>query len=151
MRVLNFEPLYSRRSTVYNLPGFEPRLVDKAYLENLGVTVEPSEETLKALESGSDVFRRRYAEGLLIPRQRYGLAELDPAAVTPEIHNYTGRCPALTWEINPVRGCTVGCQYCLVSDGVHEQELLAYENYHLYVRRLLDEQNGPGSPNERHY
>ena len=151
MRVLNFEPLYSRRSTVYNLPGFEPRLVDKAYLENLGVTVEPSEETLKALEAGSDVFRRRYAEGLLIPRQRYGLAEFDPAAVTPEIHNYTGRCPALTWEINPVRGCTVGCQYCLVSDGVHEQELLAYENYHLYVRRLLDEQNGPGSPNERHY
>ena len=45
----------------------------------------------------------------------------------------------------------MGCQYCLVSDGVHEQELVAYDNYHLYVRRLLEEHNGPGSDNARHY
>ena len=136
---------------MYNLPGFDPGKVDKAYLQNLGVNVEPSEDTLCALAAGSEVFRRRFSENLLIPRQRYRLEELDPAAVSPELHNYTGRCPTLTYEINPVRGCTVGCQYCLVSDGVHEQELVAFDNYHLYVRRLLDEQNGPGSANQRHY
>ncbi len=117
----------------------------------LGVRVEPSEETLEALRRGSEVFERRFREHLLIPRQRFCLEDIAPASVTPEIHNYTGRCPTLTYEINPVRGCTVGCQYCLVSDGVHEQELMAYDNYHLYVRRLLEEHNGPGSDNARHY
>ena len=58
--MIEFEPFYSCRSTVYNLPGFEPGKVDKAYLQNLGVNVEPSEETLCALAAGSEVFRRRY-------------------------------------------------------------------------------------------
>ena len=120
-------------------------------MKALGVKVEPSEETLEALRRGSEVFERRFREHLLIPRQRFCLEDIAPASVTPEIHNYTGRCPSLTYEINPVRGCTVGCQYCLVSDGVHEQELVAYDNYHLYVRRLLEEHNGPGSDNARHY
>ena len=120
-------------------------------MKALGVRVEPSEETLEALRRGSEVFERRFREHLLIPRQRFCLENIAPASVTPEIHNYTGRCPTLTYEINPVRGCTVGCQYCLVSDGVHEQELVAYDNYHLYVRRLLEEHNGPGSDNARHY
>ena len=149
--MIDFEPVYSHRSTVYNLPGFEPGKVDGAYLKALGVRVEPSEETLEALRRGSEVFERRFREHLLIPRQRFCLEDIAPASVTPEIHNYTGRCPTLTYEINPVRGCTVGCQYCLVSDGVHEQELMAYDNYHLYVRRLLEEHNGPGSDNARHY
>lgn len=149
--MIDFEPVYSHRSTVYNLPGFEPGKVDGAYLKALGVGVEPSEETLEALRRGSEVFERRFREHLLIPRQRFCLEDIAPASVTPEIHNYTGRCPTLTYEINPVRGCTVGCQYCLVSDGVHEQELVAYDNYHLYVRRLLEEHNGPGSDNARHY
>ena len=149
--MIDFEPVYSHRSTVYNLPGCEPGKVDGAYLKALGVGVEPSEETLEALRRGSEVFERRFREHLLIPRQRFCLEDIAPASVTPEIHNYTGRCPTLTYEINPVRGCTVGCQYCLVSDGVHEQELMAYDNYHLYVRRLLEEHNGPGSDNARHY
>ena len=149
--MIDFEPVYSHRSTVYNLLGFEPGKVDGAYLKALGVGVEPSEETLEALRRGSEVFERRFREHLLIPRQRFCLEDIAPASVTPEIHNYTGRCPTLTYEINPVKGCTVGCQYCLVSDGVHEQELVAYDNYHLYVRRLLEEHNGPGSDNARHY
>ena len=149
--MIDFEPVYSHRSTVYNLLGFEPGKVDGAYLKALGVGVEPSEETLEALRRGSEVFERRFREHLLIPRQRFCLEDIAPASVTPEIHNYTGRCPTLTYEINPVKGCTVGCQYCLVSDGVHEQELMAYDNYHLYVRRLLEEHNGPGSNNARHY
>ncbi|MBR3075654.1 MAG: hypothetical protein IKH11_07895 [Bacteroidales bacterium] len=146
-----FEALYSHDISVYNLPGFRPQLVDSQYLEGLGVRIQPSPATLEALERGSRVFMKRFEEKLLIPRRRYVVAELDPLSVEKEIHNYTGRCPTLTWEINPVRGCGVGCQYCLVSDGVHEQELVAWSNYHLYVRRLLEEQNGPASPNQRHY
>ena len=146
-----FEPLYSKKLTVYDIPGFKPQLVDAEYLSSLGVQTEPSPETLKALKRGSEEFLKRFNERLLIPRQRYTEDEIDPEAITKEVHNYTGRCPALTWEINPVQGCGVGCQYCLVSDGVHEQELTAHSNYHLYVRRLLEEQNGPDSPNARHY
>ena len=148
---MQYEAFYSHSAQVYGLPGFEPQRTDAAYLRALGVSVQPSEETLGALEKGSDLFGRRYRERLLIPRTRFTTGEIDPSEVAPEIHNYTGRCPALTYEINPVGGCGVGCQYCLVSDGVHERELVAYDNYHLYVRRLLEEMNGPGSPNGEHY
>lgn len=146
-----FQPLYSHERTVYNIPGFRPETVDARYLQELGVKTQPSPETLEALRQGSLVFEKRFNERLLIPRPRYTLAQIDPAAVQKEVHNYTGHCPTLTWEVNPVKGCGVGCQYCLVSDGVHEQELCTWENYHLYVRRLLEEQNGPESPNKRHY
>ena len=146
-----YEPLYSHDLNVYGLPGFEPQIIDARYLSGLGVRAVPSEDTLEALRKGSVVFARRFNERLLIPRPRYALTETDTDAIQKEVHNYTGHCPTLTWEINPVRGCGVGCQYCLVSDGVHEQELTAWSNYHLYVRRLLEEQNGPESPNKRHY
>ena len=149
--MLNFEPLYSHDRNVYAFPEFEPQIVDELYLKRLGVHAEPSEGTLEALRNGSLVFARRFHDRLLLPRPRYSLADIDPGAIQKEVHNYTGHCPALTWEVNPVRGCGVGCQYCLVSDGVHEQELTAWNNYHLYVRRLLEEQNGPKSGNGRHY
>lgn len=148
---MRYTPFYSHSAEVYNLPGFEPRRVDAAYLKALGVSVEPSESTLEGLTRGSEIFSRRFRERKLIPVTGFETAEADPSALTPEIHNYTGRCPALTYEINPVRGCGVGCQYCLVTDGVHEQELVAYDNYHLYVRALLDRFNGPGSANANHY
>ena len=146
-----FQPFYPQGDNVYNLPGFAPAAVDGQYLEDLGVRVTPSPETLEALRKGSEVFLRRWETRTLIPRQRFGLDRIDPYTVQPEIHNYTGRCPTLTYEINPVGGCTVGCQYCLVSDGVHERELLAHENYHLYVRELLERENGEGSANKNHY
>ena len=146
-----YVPFYSHSDKVYNLPGFEPRIVDAGYLRDLGVKVEPSEQTLLALERGSRIFIRRLKEKTLIPYPRFSLSDIDPSSVKTEIHNYTGRCPALTFEINPVLGCGVGCQYCLVTDGVHEQALTAFGNYHLYVRQLLESQNGPDSPNANHY
>ena len=146
-----YEPFYSHSDKVYNLPGFEPRIVDADYLRELGVSVEPSEQTLKGLELGSRIFIKRLKEKTLIPYPRFTQTDIDPLSVKTEIHNYTGRCPALTFEINPVQGCGVGCQYCLVTDGVHEQALTAFRNYHLYVRQLLEEQNGPGSSNVNHY
>lgn len=151
MEFIEFLPLYRHRETVYNLEGFTPPVVDAAYLKALGVQVEPSESTLEGLRKGSEALRERLRSGVLIPRTRYALDDIDPETVRTEIHNYTGRCPTLTYEINPVEGCTVGCQYCLVTDGVHRQELIAHRNYHLYVRKLLQEQNGPGSPNANHY
>ena len=149
--MIPFQPFYPQGDNVYNLPGFAPAIVDEPYLRNLGVDVLPAPETLEGLRKGSEVFRCRWVSRTLIPRQRFGLDRIHPDTVQPEIHNYTGRCPTLTYEINPVGGCTVGCQYCLVSDGVHERELLAHENYHLYVRALLERENGAGSPNQNHY
>ncbi len=149
--ITSYEPFYSHPGRLYDLPGFSPRTVDAEYLASLGADPEPSEQTLRGLVRGSQLFASRYAARTLIPLTRFGTDSVDPASEQTLIHNYTGRCPALTFEINPVRGCGVGCQYCLVTDGVHEQPLVALENYHLYVRRLLEERNGPGSPNANHY
>jgi len=130
---------------VYNLEGFTPAIVDEHYLADLGVSVQPSEETLAGLKRGSELFIQRLESGTVIPRPNLEFAEID-LDTPPEIHNYTGRCPTLTYEINPVRGCNVGCMYCLVTDGVHEQQLVTYTNYDLYVRKMLEDHLG-----EQHY
>ena len=148
---MEFEAFYSRPGTVYNLPGFHPVSVDRRYLKDIGADVEPSEATVEGLVRGSQMLARKFAERTLIPQTSFSLESPDPASIVPEIHNYTGRCPALTYEINPVKGCGVGCQYCLVTDGVHVQDLVAYDNYHLYVRALLERFNGPESDNANHY
>ena len=142
MKTQTFKSLYSHETDIYNLPGFEPQIVDEKYLKDLGVQAEPSDECLAKLKEGSEVFIRRMKERTVVPIPQLLLTEADPESIDTEIHNYTGRCPTLTFEINPVKGCNVGCQYCLVTDGVHEQTLTACENYHLYVRKLLREMNG---------
>ena len=147
----DYSPLYVPETDLYRMDGFRPPLVDAAYLGRLGVRAQPSPDMLEGLERGSRIFARRLEERKLLPRTQFELIDIEPAEVVPEIHNYTGRCPTLTYEINPVRGCGVGCQYCLVTDGVHEQPLTAVRNYHLYVRRLLEEKNGAGSENRNHY
>ncbi len=139
--------LYEHDINAYNLEGFQPQIVDADYLKKLGVTIEPSEETLQGLIRGSKMFKKRLEEHCVIPKSVLYLEDCNPDAVETEIHNYTGRCPTLTFEINPIKGCHLGCQYCLVTDGVHEQKLVAYENYHLYVRKLLEEMNGACSEN----
>lgn len=151
MNPTSYTPFYTHGRNVYTLEGFRPGTVDMDYLRALGVKVRPSEETLEGLRRGSNMLRMGIERQNLIPRPCFRSVETDPGGIDTEIHNYTGRCPALTFEINPVLGCGVGCQYCLVTDGVHGQELTAISNYHLYVRRLLREKNGPGSSNERHY
>ena len=148
---IEYSPIYSGETDIYRLPDLAAHPIDAARLRELGVSVEPSAETLAGLARGSRLFAQRLKEHTLLPHTRYQLQDIDPATEEPEIHNYTGRCPTLTYEINPVKGCGVGCQYCLVTDGVHEQPLIALDNYHLYVRRLLAEKNGPGSENAPHY
>ena len=136
-KFIDYSPLYAGETDIYQFPDLATHPVDAARLRELGVSVEPSAETLAGLARGSRLFAQRLREHTLLPHTRYQLRDIDPATEEPEIHNYTGRCPTLTYEINPVKGCGVGCQYCLVTDGVHEQPLIALENYHLYVRRLL--------------
>ncbi len=135
--------LYSHAMDAYSMPGFVPQVVDEAYLKNLGITAMPSPETLQKLTEGSRIFQKRCEEKTVLPRSKAVLTEVDPDTHDTTIHNYTGSCPTLTFEINPVVGCNVGCQYCLVTDGVHEQEIKIYDNYDLYVRKLLKEMNGP--------
>ena len=142
MNDLEFKSLYSHETNIYSLAGFVPTIVDQAYLSELGVDMEAAPETLEGLKRGSEVFMRRLENKTVIPVSHLVLDEIDPEKVDTEIHNYTGRCPTLTFELNPVQGCNVGCQYCLVTDGVHEQTLTAHGNYHLYVRKLLREMNG---------
>ena len=148
---LDLTPCYPVSDSLRDLQDFTPPVVDRAYLQSLGVRVEPSDETLEALSRGSAWFRARLKGKTLFPVQRCRLESIDPETVETEIHNYTGRCPTLTYELNPVRGCGIGCQYCLVTDGVHEQPLVALENYPEYVARLLERENGPDSSNDRHY
>lgn len=137
-----FTNFYSHETNVYSMEGFEPQIIDQEYLDRLGVDAEPSAQTMAGLTNGSRIFMERVKNKTVIPVSHLVLEEIDPDNVETEIHNYTGRCPTLTFEINPVKGCNVGCQYCLVTDGVHEQTLTAYSNYHLYVRKLLKEMNG---------
>lgn len=144
---IEFSNYYSYETDVYSMDGFQPAIVDQDYLDALGVSVKPSQETLNGLVEGSRIFMKRIKNRTVIPVQHLVLEDIDPDSVETEIHNYTGRCPTLTFEVNPVKGCNVGCQYCLVTDGVHEQQLVAYSNYHLYVRKLLKEMNGtPDGP-----
>ncbi len=139
------ENISPNQRSVTHLSGLTPQVIDANYLNQLGVQIVPSTETLDGLLKGSQFFEERLANGTIVPRPRVELAEIDLNSQF-EIHNYTGACPVLTYEINPVVGCNVGCLYCLVTDGVHEQELKAYTNYHLLVRRILEEKKG-----EQHY
>ena len=139
---ITIDSFYSGKTDVYSLKDFVPQIVNEEYLNKLGVKAKPSEETLSALIRGSTLFMERIKNHTVIPVSKLRIETIDPDSIETEIHNYTGRCPTLTFEINPVKGCNVGCQYCLVTDGVHEQQMTAYENYHLYVRKLLEEMNG---------
>jgi len=142
---MQLENLCEHGMNVYNLPGFQPQIIDEEYLQKLGVTVIPSAETLQSLRCGSEIFMKRMEQKNVIPVPELELTKVDINSKL-EIHNYTGACPTLTYEINPVVGCNVGCLYCLVTDGVHENRLKAYTNYHLLVRRVLEEKY-----KEQHY
>lgn len=145
MGSFSLENIYTNEVSVNNLKGFKAKVVDMDYLNTLGVGTTPSEETLAALIKGSDMFIERLKNGTVIPRPLLELCEIDTGSEL-EIHNYTGACPTLTYEINPIKGCNVGCLYCLVTDGEHVNKIKAYTNYHLLVRRVLEEKY-----REQHY
>ena len=142
---MKLEPVYYHEPDVYNIPGFKPHITDREYLKNLGVKVNPDDDTVKWLLNGSQQFAQRLSAKTVIPHPVISVEKID-LDTELEIHNYTERCPTLTYEVSPVKGCMVGCLYCLVTDGVHEQPLIAYENYHELLTRFMETHK-----NEEHY
>lgn len=134
---MELQAIYHNRPDVYSLPGFRPKVIDAAYLNQLGVTARPLPEALAELEKGSRLFRDRLAAKTAIPALKTETAKVELGSEL-EVHNYTERCPVLTYEVSPVKGCQVGCLYCLVTDGVHETPLVVYDNYHELLTEALE-------------
>ena len=67
MKQMTFENFYQHDTDIYSLEGFSPVIVDRAYLEKLGVSVHASEETYAKLEAGSRVFMERWKNHTVIP------------------------------------------------------------------------------------
>jgi len=131
------QPIYYHEPDVYSIPGFKASTIDREYLKNLGISVKPDDDTIEGLIHGSELFIKRLKNKTVIPSPSVTLAKIDLDSEL-EIHNYTERCPTLTYEVTPVEGCMVGCLYCLVTDGVHEQPLVAYDNYHELLFRFME-------------
>ncbi len=126
---------------IYALDGFVPSLVDEGYLRGLGLDDMPSVETVEGLKRGSRMLEKRLRNRTLIPRPQFRQCLIDVDGEL-EVHNYTGACPTHTFEVSPMRGCHVGCLYCLVTDGSHEPEMLLYKNYAALMERVLEESDG---------
>lgn len=135
IRLTNLNP---KEFDIYSLKDFAPRIIDNGYLKRMKVNITPAKETLRGLYTGSELFIRRISEKRLFPELQTSIEEIDIESDL-EIHNYTGACPTLTYEISPVKGCNVGCLYCLVSDGVHDNMPVSYGNYDQLVARVLDD------------
>lgn len=131
------EPIYYHTPDVYSMEGFTPHIIDREYLQELGVKVIPDDDTIEGLIRGSQSFIKRLETKTVIPVP-YAVEEEISLDSQLEIHNYTDRCPTLTYEVSPVKGCMVGCLYCLVTDGVHEQQLVTYTNYDKLLTRLME-------------
>jgi len=83
------------------------------------------------------LFIQRLKAKTVIPSPKVSLKKIS-LDTELEIHNYTERCPTLTYEVTPVDGCMVGCLYCLVTDGIHEQPLVVYDNYHEMLKVFME-------------
>lgn len=134
---MKLEPIYYHEPDVYNMPDFKPHIIDREYLKSIGVTVEPDDDSIEGLIRGSKSFSLRLEQKTVIPSPSVTIKKID-LSENLDIHNYTNRCPTLTYEVTPVKGCMVGCLYCLVTDGVHEQPLTVYDNYHELLLRFME-------------
>lgn len=98
-------------------------------------------------ETWGDEIQRRYDQGVLWLETMIDKDQLYPKDIWEEadidvnsellIHNYTGACPTLTYEVSPVEGCHIGCLYCLVTDGHHQKPLTLYRNYDQLITNYL--------------
>ena len=124
-------PLYEKG---LHKEAFSPRILQESDLDG----IEVSDSVKRTALLGSEFFKKRFDEGKLFPKLECSFEEVNLAEELL-VHDYTGKCPAETFEINPVRGCNVGCAYCLVNDGIHEDPVV-YENYDRLVEKKLEEQ-----------
>jgi DNA repair photolyase len=127
----------AKAHSVYQLKNFRPVMIDECFLRELGVQDIDPEAALK-LREGSERFQRLYTNGALTPSPEFTHTEVsldDPL----EIHNYTGLCPTFVQEVTPSAGaCSIGCQYCLVTDGDHQARTTILDNYPELVARVLE-------------
>jgi len=131
---MELHPLYEKTTESPEGTSFAPRLLSAVDFTGTDV---PEAVVAKAV-SGSEFFKARYDKGILFPKLTCSFEEID-ASDELEVHNYTGQCPVQTFEINPVKGCSVGCAYCLVNDGVHDDPVV-YINYDKLIAKRLSEQ-----------
>jgi len=116
---MDLTPLYKYARVPNTDMPFKARVLTPPDFAGTGVSGAVVERAIL----GSEFFKSRYDSGTLFPKlfctfEETGLDE------DLEIHNYTGQCPVRTFEINPVKGCSVGCAYCLVNDGIHDDPVV---------------------------
>lgn len=117
-------------TSCYELENFKPITINTKMLDNLGIDYPVPEDVGSALEEASEWYRSLFENRVLNPATSYNLVLTDPEKEL-EIHNYTGICPTNVLEVSPAEGsCSVGCQYCLVTDGKHLKKTDVFSNYH---------------------
>jgi len=126
--MVEFE-IIQEREICYDLPNFKPIRIDAAFLKNAGINYQISDKTNEELIVGSERFKTLFGNRQLTPARNYAQKEIDINEEL-EIHNYTGMCPTNVLEVSPSIGaCSVACQYCLVTDGKHVQDIEVFEKY----------------------
>jgi len=121
--------LLNERKLCYQLEGFKPFRVDAEVLRQCGIDYPITEAVNRELIAGSEWYEMLFNNKALNPVKGY-VETLTDTDEELEIHNYTGICPTNVLEVSPSSGsCAAGCQYCLVTDGKHVQDIKAYKNY----------------------
>lgn len=130
--------LLEERKQCYQLEGFKPFYVDAEVLKGLGVDYLIPEEINNELIAGSEWYRMLFEQNSLHPRKGY-IERFTDVNEELEVHNYTGICPTNVLEVSPSSGsCSAGCQYCLVTDGKHVEEISLCKNYIVKLKNSLE-------------
>jgi DNA repair photolyase len=138
MSILTKTSLRESKNDLYEMKGFNPRIINQDYLNELKVSVRPSNETLEELKQGSMSFAEKYKKKAFIAKLSWQEKDI-PMDKPLKHHRYTCKCPTDILEVDPVVGCNVNCLYCLVTDGDHSAQKTVYKNYASYLNRRLQE------------
>lgn len=126
--MINFN-LLQERTICYQLENFKPIEISEKLLQKQGIDYPIAEKVLQELKTGYEWYNQLFQNRTLTPGKYYEEMQCQPDEEL-EIHNYTGICPKNVLEVSPSGGsCAAGCQYCLVTDGKHIQNIKFYTNY----------------------
>lgn len=135
-----YTQLYSDKTFDPYDPNLKPLLIDKKLIKNLAIE-NVSEQTIQALETGSQRFLRLYNSKQLTAPKSFSISQTNQKDL--EVHNYTGKCPTNVLELNPAQGsCSISCLYCLVTDGDQVKPMTLLENYPQLVKEQLEKHKG---------
>jgi DNA repair photolyase len=129
---------FQKQNKLYDLPGFKAVKFDEEGLVNIGIDYKLNDHVIKELNIGFDFFEKLYKNRALNPMSEY-VELISTTDEELEAHNYTGICPTNVLEINPSAGsCSVACQYCLVTDGTHCEQIKVITNYAEKLKNSLE-------------